>query len=116
MATTAGPTVWSQRVLVSAAAVFVALYALAAAWVVIADGESPPSVTLERTDDGLGVIITGAVPDVDQRTALVDAVTDITGAAVIVADVAVDPDAEPLDSAHDTATALVAELAPGRGS
>ncbi|MEM8706681.1 MAG: hypothetical protein AAGE98_09510 [Actinomycetota bacterium] len=95
------------------AAVFVALYALAAAWIVIADGESPPSVALHRTGDGQGVVITGAVPDDDQRIALVDAVGEVTGAVIVVADITVDPDAEPIGSARATATELLADLPPG---
>lgn len=94
----------------SAAALFVVIYALAAAWVVAADGERPPPVTLELTEDGTGVIISGAVPDPDERQALVDAVGDATGALVVVAAVTVDPDAASIAPATDTAAVLAAEL------
>lgn len=93
---------------------FVALYALAAAWIVATDGASPPSIALELTGDGQGVIITGSVPDAEQRHALVDAVGEVTGAPVVIADVRVDPDADSIDPAIDTATALAAELPPDR--
>ena len=91
---------------------FVTLYALAAAWTVATDGAAPPAVAIERTVDGQGVIITGAVPDAEQRHALVDAIGEVTGAPVVIADVTVDPDADSIDPAIATATALAAELPP----
>ncbi|MEO0494935.1 MAG: hypothetical protein AAF081_16135 [Actinomycetota bacterium] len=112
MATTTGGPVGSNRALLSIAAIFVVLYALAAAWIVIADGEAPPSLALHRTDDGQGVVISGAVPDAEQQQALVDAVGEVTGAPIVVVEITVDPDAASVDPAIDTAMALVAELPP----
>lgn len=101
--------------LLTGAAVFVAVYALAAAWIVVTGDDSPEPLGLERTADARGVIVTGAVADEADRAALIDAIGDATGAAAIISDLEIDPDAPPIGTATATARELVASLPPDPG-
>ena len=89
---------------------FVVLYALAAAWIVATNGEGPEPLRLDRTDDGIGIIVSGAVSDDEDRQALIAAVGTVTEAPLIVAKIVIDPDAEPVDTPIETATKLASEL------
>lgn len=92
------------------AAVFVALYALAAAWIVATNSEQPQPLRLDRTDDGAGIVVSGAVSDADDREALIAAVSTVTDAPLIIAKIVVDPDAAPVDAPLDLAAELAATL------
>lgn len=94
------------------AAVFVVLYALVAAWIVAADAGGPDPIRLDRTDDGAGLVVSGAVPDNDDRAALIAALGAVTDVPVIIAQVVVDPDAEPIAEPLETAAALADALPP----
>ncbi len=86
------------------------MYALTIAWIVVSDTEEPEALRLAPTADGNGLVLSGAVADEDERDAIVDAVGEVTSAAVIIAELEVDPDAPALDDPMDTATELAAAL------
>ena len=103
----------ARRVLATGAAIFLAIYALTAAWIVLAATSDPPTLEVELTDDGSGLIVRGAIDTEANRDELLDALGEITGASLILNDVEVDPDAEPPDPVEQTAWRLVRSL-PGR--
>lgn len=114
MALFRGHATWSNRTLVSGAAIFVAVYALAAAWVVVAETTGPEPLGLHQTADGDGVVITGAVVDTDDRDALIAAIGDATGVSLIVTELEIDPKADPIFHPERTASALAEKLPPDR--
>lgn len=103
---------WRTGTLLRGAAVFVVLYALVAAWIVVSDANGPDPVRLARTDDGAGLVVSGSVPDADDRAALIEAVGAVTDAPLIIAQIEVDPDADPIDEPLETAAALADALPP----
>ena len=105
----------ARRVLATGAAIFLAIYAVTAAWIVLAATADPPALELEYTDDGSGVIVRGAIDTDANRTELLETLGEITDATVIVSDVEVDPDAEPPDPIEQTAWRLVRSLSEGTG-
>ena len=115
MSTEESHSAWQKPSVLLSAAVFVVLYALAAAWIVATSGEDPEPLRLARTDDGDGIVVSGAVSDEDDRTARIDAVGTVTDASVIIARVVIDPDADPVLAPFDTATDLAATLGSGGG-
>ena len=113
MANQDGHSAWQHPIVLRGAAVFVVLYALAAAWIVATNSEDPEPLRLVRTDDGAGVVVSGAVSDEDDRDALIDAVGTVTDASVIIARIVVDPEADPVPTPLDTAADLAATLSSG---
>lgn len=91
-----------------------AVYALAVAWIVASDAERPDPLDLARTADGAGLVVSGAVADDETREALVGAIGEVTGAALIIADLEIDPDASPVPDPLDAAAELASRLPPDR--
>ena len=104
----------ARRVLATGAAIFLAIYAVTAAWIVLAATADPPALEIEYTRDGSGLIVRGTIDTDANRTELLDTLGEITQAAVILSDVEVDADAAPPDSIEQAAWHLVRSL-PGTG-
>ena len=101
--------------LLTGAAVFVALYALAAAWIVVTGDNEADPLRLGRTPAGDGVVVAGSVADEHDGEALIDAIAEATGATVIISELEIDADAEPILAPDDLADELVASLPPDGG-
>lgn len=104
----------ARRVLATGAAIFLAIYAVTAAWIVLGATADPPPLEVEYTDDGSGLIVRGAIDTNANRTELLDTLGEITDVAVILSDVELDADAGPPDSIEQAAWRLARSL-PGTG-
>ena len=101
--------------LLTGAAVFVALYAIAAAWIVVAGDDEAEPLRIDRTANGEGVVVSGTVADAGDGDALIAAIADATGATVIISELEIDTDAEPIAAPDQLADELVASLPPDDG-
>ena len=99
----------------TAAAIVLAIYAVFAAWFVLAATADPPALEVEWTESGAGVIVRGAIDDEQSRAELLRALGELTGAELILNDVEIDPDADPADSIEQTARRLARSLPDRRG-
>lgn len=100
----------ARRVLATGAAIFLAIYALTAAWIVLAATADPPVLELELSHDGEGIIVRGAIDSAANRAELLTAVGELTDVAVILSDIEIDPDAKPSEPIDQTAWRLVHDL------
>ena len=87
-----------------------AIYAVTAAWIVLATTADPPALEVEYTDDGAGLIVRGAIDTDANRADLLDTLGEITDVSVILSDVELDADADPPDSIEQAAWRLVRSL------
>ena len=115
MAAIVDAPVRSRRTLATGAAVFLAIYALTAAWIVLGDTGDPAPLNIEWTGDGDGLVVSGTVPTPGDRDELLTALGQITDASLIVSEVEIDPKAEPPDPIEQTARRLARSLPDGAG-
>lgn len=115
MTTTVDAPAPTRRVLATGAAILLALYAVAAAWVVLAATADPPSLVIESTDDGSAMIVRGAIDTEENRDELLRSLAELTDTAVILNDVEIDAAAVPPDSIEQTARRLLRSLAAESG-
>lgn len=100
----------TRTTVATAAAILLAIYAVFAAWFVLAATADPPTLEVERTADGDGLIVRGAIDDEQSRIELLRTLGELTGAELILNDVEIDPDAEPPESIEQTASRLARSL------
>jgi len=103
----------SRRSLAAGGAVFLVLSALVAAWIVLPDRGEPAPLGVERTVDGDGLVVSGAVPTPDDLAELLDVLGRLTDAPVIVSEVTVDSQAEVPGSIEQAARRLARSLTDG---